>query len=141
MEEWYTHNTYSGRMRFKDEEGNLYYTDDDTLYVEGHKVSFTRRIGKLSTNITTGKCNLILTRNVDEKTNVGWLVSEAPFRFLDINYIVLMVNNRDMYLLEWERVKDNRKAWTFAPANGMEKQMVLPDVHWDEVKPDLGIVI
>lgn len=128
-------------MRFKDEDGNLYYTEDDTLYVEGSKVVFKRRIGKLSTNLNTGKCNLVLSRSVDEKTNFGWMVSEAPFRVLDINYLVLMVDNKDMYLLKWEDVKEHRKAWTFTPSNGMEKQMVIPDTHWDAVKPDTGIIV
>jgi hypothetical protein len=128
-------------MRFKDEDGNLYYTDDDTLYVEGEKAVFTRKIGKLSTNLSTGVCNLVINREEGQKTNFGWMVSEAPFRVLEINYLVLIVDNKDMYLLNWGAVKQFRKAWSFKPSNGMEMQMVIPDTHWDRIKPDTGIVV
>ena len=128
-------------MQFKDTQDNLYYTEDDTLYVQGSKVNFLRKIGKISTNLTTGKCNLIIHRRAEEKTNLGWLISSAPLKYLDINTVVLIVDNDKIYILYWEQVKVHRKEWTFTPNNGMEAQMVIPDPHWSEVKQDTGIIV
>lgn len=127
-------------MRWRDEFDHVYYVEDDTLYVEGVGNSFLRKIGKLATNLTTGKCNLIVHRKPEELTNFGWMISMAPFVALDIDKLVLIVDDK-IYLLEWSRVKGNRKAWSFNPDNGMEMQMIIPLQHWDEVKQDKGIIV
>ncbi len=126
-------------MEFKDTDGNFYYTEDDELFVKG--ANFVRKIGKLTTNLTTGKMNLVLHRSANEKTNFGWLVSSVAVKHLNINTIVLIVDNEEIYLLDWDAVKSHRKEWSFKPKNGMELQMVIPDVHWTAVKPDTGIVV
>lgn len=128
-------------MQFKDTDDNLYYTEDDTLFVKGGKVNFIRKIGKITTNLDTGKCNLVIQRKIEEKTNFGWMISLAPLKYLDIHTVVLIVENKDIYLLYWDQVKDHTKEWTFKPHNGMETQMVIPDPYWGEVKPDVGIVV
>lgn len=128
-------------MQFKDVDENLYYTEDDTLFVKGGKVDFVRKIGKLSTNLDTGKCNLVIHRKMEEKTNFGWMVSAIPLKHLDIERLVIIVDNDKIYLLDWAAVKPNYKEWTFKPHNGMELQIVIPDVHWSAVVQDTGVVV
>ena len=128
-------------MQFKDTDENLYYTDDDTLYVEGGKVNFKRKIGKLTTNIDTGKSTLVIYRSREEKTNFGWMLSAVPLKHLDIATVAIIVQNERIYLLDWENTKEHYKEWTFRPHNGMELQVVIPDPHWTEVKQDTGIIV
>lgn len=128
-------------MFFRDEDNNEYYTEAETLYCKIVRLGTIRKIGKISTNLNTGKCHITIHRSSQEKTNFGWMVSLAPLEYLVIDKVIIIQDNDHIYMLEWEKVKYSRKAWTFKPDNGMEKQIVLPDAHFTEIKQDIGIIV
>lgn len=127
---------------FKDNKDNTYYIKDDKLYVDLVAVKATRLIGRMTYNLNTGKSNIIINRESANRWRLGHLVSAAVFDHFSIDKVVIIEDNSKIYILEWERVKDQQKAWRFNPSSGLEEQIILPIALMSLVKevdtPTLG---
>lgn len=119
---------------FKDNLENEYYIENDWLKVDISKLKITRKIGKVSSNLKTGKSNLTVFRKSTEQWKYGYLVSAAPFEHMNFNRLTLIEDLGTMYILDWDKVKNVWKSWSFMPDNGMEKQLIIPHAIWSEVK-------
>ncbi|MEE8599054.1 MAG: hypothetical protein V3S69_06045 [Dehalococcoidales bacterium] len=130
-------------MFFKDIEQNVYYTYRDTLMVDLKQLNIQRVIGKLTTNLDTGKCNIVITRRLEEKGPTGFMFSAEPFFNLLIDKVILIVDNDIVYALDWESVADKSKSWTFTPTpdSGFEKQIVIPNNYWTRIGTTNGPII
>ena len=125
---------------FKDDRDNEYFIEDDYLYVTLVKLGVMRKIGKLSYNLVTKKSSLLVFRKSTEKYKLGYMISAAVFEHFDISKVTLIEDNRTIYVLDWDAVKEHRKAWTFKPTNGFEDQYLIPDAHFSLIKTDTVLV-
>lgn len=119
---------------FKDEKENLYYMNQDWLMVDLVALRKSRKIGKVTMNLQTNKANLIVHRRSDQRWRFGHLISAAPFENMDFNRLTLIEDNSRIFVLDWDSVKDIWRQWSFTPHNGMERQIIIPQNIWSEVK-------
>ena len=109
----------------RDPKGNLYFIDNDGVYVDLIRLGVTKLVGKLTENMNTKRLSLIVHRKNHEKIPWGHLISKYPLDRLKINRIVIVCEDKTI-AVDWN--SDIKKlASEFEPFEGYEPVYILPD--------------
>lgn len=120
-------------MYFNDEKGNCYYTENDKLFVTLVSLNVRRHIGDLTYDFTKNRSVLVLHRSSDMQTSFGYMVSAEPLERKVIDYLIMIVDKKDVYAVELDHIRNEWKNWTYTPKEGYEPQVIIPDQFWTKI--------
>jgi hypothetical protein len=109
----------------RDVKGNLYFIDNDGIYVDLIELGVTKLVGRLTENMNTKRLSLIVHRKNHEKIPWGHLISKYPLDKLKINRIVVILEDRTLST-DWN-TNIKKSSSEFTPFEGYEPVYILPD--------------